>query len=336
MGRKLTDKQEKELCEKYVNGISSTILAKEYSINRTTVVDIVKRNNYQVKLPNNISPYHFNEHWLDNLNAPEKLYFLGIMYADGCNERTNKVSLSLKESDKQLLLDISKAIDSDRPLTVYDAPHKANEKHEILKKLYFTSEYFSNKLLELGCVYKKSLILKWPDWLEGNEYFWSFIRGCFDGDGSISIKKNKNGEYNALLTYTGSIDFCNGLRNFLEKNNIKTKFKIKNNHEEVYITSLKNCKLFLDNIYKEKSLYLKRKYILAETFLNSRDFSKETLRDKRNIIINDTSIIIERYMKGESSNKIAKSYNCGGEVILRVLKKNNIPLHKEINKLKIQ
>ena len=134
------------------------------------------------------------------------------------------------------------------------------------------------------------------------------------------------------MSYTGSIDFCEGFKKFLNENGIEVSVRKEKKHRELYFTSLKNCKKFLENIYQETSLYLKRKYDLAMTFLNSRDFTKETLREKREKLIKDSSVIIKRYLNGESTPQIAKDYNCGLPPILRILKENNIPLHKEKNK----
>jgi hypothetical protein len=57
----------------------------------------------------------YNEHFFDVIDTPEKAYFLGLMYSDGCvwhTERTGKTgnilyeyctSISLQETDKDIL-----------------------------------------------------------------------------------------------------------------------------------------------------------------------------------------------------------------------------------------
>jgi surfactin synthase thioesterase subunit len=55
--------------------------------------------------------YQLKKDYFDSINTPEKAYFLGILYADGCNSpETNSVRLILTESDKTLLEQLSNLI----------------------------------------------------------------------------------------------------------------------------------------------------------------------------------------------------------------------------------
>lgn len=65
----------------------------------------------------------------------------------------------------------------------------------------------------LGCVKRKSLILKFPDEkIVPKELMNHFIRGYFDGDGSISIGRN------IKVNFTGNTNFILDLRNYLACN----------------------------------------------------------------------------------------------------------------------
>ena len=56
----------------------------------------MRKSNDPVYDINRASPYTFNEHWLDELDCPEKFYFLGFFAADGCNlKKYNNVKIKL-------------------------------------------------------------------------------------------------------------------------------------------------------------------------------------------------------------------------------------------------
>ena len=268
--RSLTDEQEIELCKRYLNGESGLKLAEYYSIHRTTVYDILKRRKQEVRDGHFVSPYTFDEHWMDSLDIPEKYYFLGMTYSDGCNcDDRNQIVISLQEKDLPLLEEFNKLLKSDRPILVNDSAYKKDGKSQINRVFHVTSKYFCNRMEELGAIPRKSLIIEWPKWLEGNKNIWSFIRGYVDGDGSVIIRNNKNGTYSSRMSIVGSKNFCEGLKIFLEKNNIYSKIydKENDNSKELRIDRKDDSKRFLENIYSELSIYMERKYEKAKLVL---------------------------------------------------------------------
>jgi intein/homing endonuclease len=58
----------------------------------------------------------------------------------------------------------------------------------------------------MGMVPNKSLVLKFPD--IPKEMYRHFIRGYFDGDGSLCLHINKRGKFQPLLSITSTDDFC--------------------------------------------------------------------------------------------------------------------------------
>ena len=90
--------------------------------------------------------------------------------------------------------------------------------HQDAISLDIYSKHMSDSLAKLGCIERKSLILEWPEWLEENLYS-HFIRGYFDGDGSIS--KGRGCRVDFASTYM----FLERLKEILEEK-LNVKFQL--------------------------------------------------------------------------------------------------------------
>lgn len=81
-----------------------------------------------------------------------------------------------------------------------------------------------------------------------------FVRGYFDGDGSIYKKGN-------MINFVGSsYSFILDFRDILDDKGFDPIIKSKDNHFRIYISGKKTIKQFGDWIYNDKKLYLKRKF----------------------------------------------------------------------------
>lgn len=103
----------------------------------------------------------------------------------------------------------------------------------------------------------KSLTLQYPK--ISDEYDRDFIRGYFDGDGSISVPKIKN---NTRVNFVGSHDFCESLRDKLKHYlNVNVSLKPKtDNISSVNIYGRLQVMNFYSWLYQNDELKLNRKY----------------------------------------------------------------------------
>ena len=113
----------------------------------------------------------------------------------------------------------------------------------------------SDDLINLGCVPKKSLILLPPKLKD--ELISHFIRGYFDGDGSI-------GKYNGRLKFSllGTNELLSWALDFFKQKGIKTTPKIskRKNIYVLQVNSNKDIELIENILYNSSSdYYLKRK-----------------------------------------------------------------------------
>lgn len=68
-------------------------------------------------------------------------------------------------------------------------------------------------MMSCGLKERKSLSMKFPD--IPNEVVWSFIRGYFDGAGSIVLKTNRHNTYGQASFTSGSVEFLKTLQDKL-------------------------------------------------------------------------------------------------------------------------
>lgn len=215
------------------------------------------------------TPYKFNTSFFDKIDTQEKAYVLGMLYADGYNsEDRGNVTLSLTQSDREILEKINICLESDRPIRTQVVKNSMYNTQPYCE-LTFYNRHFSEKLAEIGCPQKKSHILKFPSFNIVPEYLiHHFIRGYVDGDGSIVLcDKNKNPNIKvSTATITSTEDFCLWIKGYCEEileinSYITCRFpERENNTKTLQFGGNRQVKKFLDFIYKDATIYLERKF----------------------------------------------------------------------------
>ena len=158
----------------------------------------------------------FNEKFFDAIDTEEKAYWLGFLYADG-SQNGNQFQMCLKIDDKNHLEKFRNAIEAEH--TVKEIIKK-NHKAGIAALFQISSKYFCNSLQLCGCVKNKTFIVKFP--IIDSHLHRHFIRGVFDGDGTIGIM-NKTYNYKKWTIYSASQNFCKSICDILVQNGINTK-----------------------------------------------------------------------------------------------------------------
>lgn len=160
----------------------------------------------------------FFEKW-----SPKMAYVLGFLYADGDIEDVRKSSrtqyTTFSSNDKEILESIKVAIGSEHNINYRASRKMVNPNGKIYEssesyRLRIGSKKMFNDLLRLGLTPRKSLTIKFPGNIPDN-CFSHFIRGYFDGDGCVTIKKGR-GKYGQPILKGVAIIFTSGSRLFLE------------------------------------------------------------------------------------------------------------------------
>lgn len=208
----------------------------------------------------------------ETINSEEKAYWLGFLMADGyitITERNAELGIELNIKDKEHLVKFQKFLKTNAMV---------QERNRFFEKV---ANNYCNKTLN-SCfirIYNKKIVedliklgfqqnkrnkglefCQISDNLERH-----FIRGFFDGDGSIAKRRNRT---NYVCNITSKDEsFLKEIRNVLYNHNINsyiTNWTNGYNHKmyQLNISAKKDVEKYLDFIYKDSKIYLERKYSL--------------------------------------------------------------------------
>lgn len=189
MNRRLSIEEQKGICEDYSLGIGYIELSKKYNICTWSIGNALKKNN----IPSRIRKYECNENYFEKITTKEQAYWLGLLFADGyvrqrmqCEGKHKQggvVGISLKDGDEYLIEHFLSDLRSN--YNIYDVIKDGFLSH----KVEINSSKLTKDLINHGCVPRKSLILKPPK--INKNLISHFIRGYFDGDGSVGNYNNR-------------------------------------------------------------------------------------------------------------------------------------------------
>lgn len=225
-----------------------------------------------------MTKYVFNENFFENIDTESKAYWLGFLYADGCIIETKShdgtkipqtVQISISEKDIEMLYKFMKDIALDKSIYIGIAHNKKSITR--YSRIQIGSRKMCTDLIGHGCTPRKTYTLEFPQ--DVPEYLLRhFIRGYFDGDGSVyfcermQYDKRRGKEYlqqNFCCNFQGTYKFLKSLEEILNENEIMTR-PIRKGHGEIYSLDFgrrDSMIKFFHYIYDSHSVRLDRKYI---------------------------------------------------------------------------
>lgn len=179
--------------------------------------------------------------------------------------QTLQISISI--NDIELIYKFMEDIKIDKKIYIGTAKNKKSVTQ--YAKLCVGSNKMCEDLIMHGCTQRKTYTLKFPvidDFIVRH-----FIRGYFDGDGSVyfveryQYDKRRDKEYinkRFVCNFQGTYDFLSKLKEILENTGIKCG-KIRKGHGNIYcleFSSMESIKRFYAYIYDCSTIYLNRKH----------------------------------------------------------------------------
>lgn len=233
---------------------------KEFHMNDRMVKRLLIENNIPIKSiqETNISQYNINKTFFD-VQSEDMAYILGLLGADGCIASSeNCIYIELQESDSQLLEEINKKLENERPIK-----HYITNKGYKNCKLYFYSKYIKDRLKEYNLIPNKTYSpdFIFPRKLE-KKYWLDYIRGYFDGDGCIK----KTGSSLTFQIDSSQKDIVQTMQEFFnQEHNIPCQITINKKQDGVLMWRLysygNNANKIFQLLYSNPScLKLQRKY----------------------------------------------------------------------------
>lgn len=262
---KISKEDLKDIVRIYSEGkMNQKQIGKFYGVSGAAVRQRLIKIGINVKADQSIlqRKYRLNEDFFNEIDSESKAYFLGWLFSDGYNYQSrNIICLEIESGDSYILDKFSSLIESERPI-FNRAKRRANGKE--MRIMNLTSRKLCQQLALLGCTQRKSLTLQFPSLDILGDNLRHFIRGYFDGDGSIYLPKKKRTYQGCIVDFTCTPMFATVLSEVI-KNKLNLDMKIYKNKNRNPLTCC--CRIagsatidLLNWIYKDSSIFLTRKY----------------------------------------------------------------------------
>lgn len=244
-------------------GMTLKAIAKIYNCNYNTIS--LKIRQYEIPIRNQ-SEWRGMKHYTGFFTrwSPEMAWVLGLLFTDGYIQEysTSKRRCILSSIDLDMLESVREIVKTT------NMPYKSQWQ---LYNLAVANSRDCLDLIALGCTRRKSHTMLFPN--IPDKHLSHFIRGVWDGDGTIHIRRRKSYPEQVIGYVSGSNAFVEVLRDEIAENtgvyaNIKTR---QLQYSPYYVISYyqRNAIKILNWLYSDSTpnTRLARKYALAEPYL---------------------------------------------------------------------
>lgn len=213
--------------------LSDSFLSKEYLLRKE---DTIRKKSIPIKINEEYDTFFTN---INDINS----YYLGLLASDGCvfirPNGNSIINLSLHKQDISILEKFFKDLGINKKLYHSNLSNAVNAQ--------IASKQIANDLQKYNIVPNKSWTYEPVD-LGSMELNWSFVRGYFDGDGSIDNKY--------CVSFCGNLKTMEWFKEYLNRFGIKTclmqdkrKDKYKHDFYTLSISNIKSTYIFGKLIY---------------------------------------------------------------------------------------
>lgn len=244
----------KEIEGAFENGETINSIAGRLGFDSSYICKVLKDMGYDTN--KNRCEYSVDEDFFKKIDSEEKAYCLGFLYADGCVADDGAIVFSQHSKDIDILYKIKDIIGYNGKIITKD---------NNVCCMVINRRKIANQLIELGCIPRKSKIIKFPsNDIVPEKFMCDFLRGVFDGDGSI--KQNAQ----VATISTSSSYFIDGLKNHFSWLYYAVYKDKKWGCYSFALNRKAETKKFLNYIYRGgySKIYLNRKFNIAKRVLD--------------------------------------------------------------------
>lgn len=205
----MSDVLNEVIAKEYREGISGYKIAKRHKISYMAVYRALERMGISRRNASEAHyKYSFNENAFDIMTA-ESAYWLGFIYADGTIDKKRPIlRIILHKKDKIILEKFKQFLNATHPVLEFSNQRETACFQIVSKKLI-------GRLNLLGVYPQKTKEIMFPYFLP-EKYYSDFIRGYFDGDGSLST--NGRNSHQVKFGITSHPEFLKQIQKILIKN----------------------------------------------------------------------------------------------------------------------
>lgn len=187
--KEITPELEQLIINEYVlNGKSLYRIEKDTGVSQFLIEGILKSNGVKkrtyAEAKQKSRVYTIDDDFF-KIQSHDMAYILGLIAADGnISKKENCITIELEKSDDYLLKNINRITDNSRPIKYYSYKRSNTSSDAKVAKFQTWSSEWKRDLSVYNIKPNKTFVLQPPTFLK-DEFFISYIKGYFDGDGSV-------------------------------------------------------------------------------------------------------------------------------------------------------
>ena len=263
----------------FLEGYTPTMVANKVGIHPKSIHYYI--NKYDFKVINRARTYHCNDNYFESIDTEKKAYILGFIIADGHISKENRLCFSNSIDDVSIFNEIKNEISPDSKIYFKKCNKGVKNRKEqcvlriksnvLCNQLQDKYSIHNNKTYDTKFTFNLDLIPK--------ELIVHFIRGFFDGDGSISFYKTKGTIFFNFSFISTSFNFISQVAQLFENN-----FKVEKVIREIEGKTInwftlrfdydrhraREIKKIYEFLYQDATIFLERKRIKFEKYLEYR------------------------------------------------------------------
>ena len=264
--------QTDEVIKFYLAGNGLNKCAKRFNVYSRDIKKLLQDNNIHIRSYQEIMSGRERDEDFFKKQSHDMAWLVGFLAADGSiSLHGNAITVQLSQKDEEVLFKIRTLLGIDNSITYYTT----NTGFDVATYRW-SSKTHKADLAEYGVIPNKTFLLK-PPYKLNPDYYLDYIRGYFDGDGSINLIKNGNGRGNGNLRWqvcSATIEVIEFILDTFEKNGIpKVSIQRRNGIHPLYIIaySSSSTRKIYDILYNDSDMFLQRKKDHYEEILSMVD-----------------------------------------------------------------
>ncbi len=268
-----TESQERKIIELYTKEHRGQLYCAKAvgSTNVQEIKKVLKKNNIRIRNFSEAATESNKNRALGKdvsffkTETPDMAWVLGFLAADGCiGKNNNKIMIGLQQQDAEVLYHIRELLKIENEVKYY-----TNKERYDIAKLQWTCEEHKKDLANYSIIPEKTFLLKPPYNLD-KKYWIDYIRGYFDGNGSVNLISKSALRWQVCSATSEILDFIMDYFEELGIPKVSIQIREKRGYSPLYYIQYSNvaARRIYDFLYTPNSIFLKRKKSHYEKILN--------------------------------------------------------------------
>jgi hypothetical protein len=281
-----SEQETSKIIELYQSRTSCKQIGKQFNCSKQTINALLREQDILLRdFSHCQQKYAINEDIFENINTPEKAYWLGMLTGDGWITDDNDIGLSLEQSDKEYVYKLREFLQSNHPITLKNNGLKNDGTFSMSYELRLTNKKIVSDLRKYGFHKDKTHYMDFPKL--SKTLLCYYMLGLVDSDGSFCLKTHYKKPDVKLLNFNfiAPTEFAQTFQEILiDRCHIsKTKLGSQKNTNFVKVVEYggyKNIYQIVKFLYHDPPVWMERKKSIAINYLLTKYPNDEWLKER--------------------------------------------------------